>query len=230
MKRLFFDTGPLISLTSNNLLHLIPKLKTVYGGEFAIVPTVQKELIQKPLETKKYKFEALQVQRIIQDGVLTIVNAPNVAQRAQQLLDTGNRIFRVRRQPLRIVQLGEMETLAAATLLGADAMVIDERITRTLIEAPHALRDLYEKRLHEKVEMDANAVKQFEELVKGIKIIRSVELVTIAFEKGLLDQFIVQVPNARKALLESLLWGVKLHGAAVSEDEINELLKLELKK
>ncbi|MBI4145067.1 hypothetical protein HY493_02570 [Candidatus Woesearchaeota archaeon] len=230
MKQLLFDAGPLISLTTNNLLWLVPKLKNTYAGEFAIVESVRRELVEHPLVTRKFKFEALQVQRIIQDRVLTVVQDPKTLSRAKSLLDTANRIFRVRKQPLQIVQLGEMETISAALLQGADAVVCDERITRTLIEAPHKLRELYERRLHEKVDMDENALHDFSQQVKGIKIIRSVELVMIAYEKGLLDSFLVNVPNARKELLESLLWGVKLHGAAISEDEIAELVRMELKR
>lgn len=227
MKLLLFDAGPMISLTTNNLLWIIPELKNKFKGEFSIAESVKFELVGKPLATKKFKFEALQVQRLIQDNTLTILNSPNISHKARQLFDTANRIFRVRKQPLRIVQTGEMETLAAAIILGASGVVCDERITRTLVEAPHALRKLYEHRLHEKVEMDLEASRQFSTMVKGVKIIRSVELVTLAFELGILDKFVVNVPNAKRALLESVLWGVKLHGAAVSEEEIAELMRAE---
>jgi hypothetical protein len=201
-----------------------------FGGDFGIVNSVRGELVDKPLATKKFKFEALQVQRLFQDNVFKMLSSPNISHKAQQLFDTANRLFRIRKQPLRIVQMGEMETLAAVIVLGASAMVCDERITRTLVEAPHALQKLYEHRLHEKVEMDVSALNAFRDLVKGVKIIRSVELVTLAFEFGILDKFVVNVPNAKKALLESLLWGVKLHGAAVNEEEIDQLLKGELKR
>ncbi|MEK6849223.1 MAG: hypothetical protein AABY01_01485, partial [Nanoarchaeota archaeon] len=86
------------------------------------------------------------------------------------------------------------------------------------------------RRLHEKVEMNENALRDFQKEVKAIKIIRSVELVALAFELGLLDEFVVNVPNAKRELLDSILWGVKLHGAAVGEDEIAEIIKTELKK
>jgi hypothetical protein len=36
------------------------------------------------------------------------------------------------------------------------------------------------------------------------------------------------VPNPNRELLESVLWGVKLNGCAISEQEISELIKLEL--
>ena len=58
MKSIVFDTGPIISLTLNNLLWIIEPLHDRFGGEFYITKAVYKELIDRPLSTKKYKFEA----------------------------------------------------------------------------------------------------------------------------------------------------------------------------
>jgi predicted nucleic acid-binding protein len=230
MKTLFFDTGPIISLTTNNLLWLLPKLKEAFNGEFAITDGVRFELVQKPLETKKFKFEALQVQGMIEQRVLDVMTSPAIRQKALYLQNLANRIFIIRRQPMQILQQGECETLAAALLSNVGIIVCDERITRTLLEAPHQLQELYERRLHEKVQVDDRALHEFSKAVAGIKVIRSVELVLIAYEKGFLDQYLVKVPNVRRELLDSLLWGVKLHGAAISEEEIAELVKNELKR
>lgn len=230
MKLLLFDAGPIISLTTNNLLWLAPKLKEKFGGEFGITQGVHGELVKKPLETKKFKFEAIQVQRMVEQKTFSLLDSPKIKASAENLQTIANSIYRVRRQPLTIVQLGEMQTIAAALQFNASAIVCDERITRTLLEDPHALRDLYERRLHERVELDENALHRFQTIVKGIRIIRSVELVTIAYELGLLNDFLVNVPNIRRELLESILWGVKLHGAAVSEDEITQIVKNELKR
>ncbi|MBI4150605.1 hypothetical protein HY492_00610 [Candidatus Woesearchaeota archaeon] len=230
MKTLFFDTGPIISLTTNNLLWLLPKLKEAFNGEFAITDGVKYELVQKPLETKKFKFEAIQVQGMIEQKALDVIISPAIRQKAQYLQNLANRIFVIRRQPMQILQQGECETLAAALLSNVQTIVCDERITRTLIEAPHQLQQLYERRLHEKVEVNDQALHEFSKAVHGIKVIRSVELVLIAYEKGYLNQYLVKVPNVRRELLDSLLWGVKLHGAAISEEEIAELVKEELKR
>jgi hypothetical protein len=62
-------------------------------------------------------------------------------------------------------------------------------------------------------------------------VIRSTELVTIAYEKGLLDRLTENakkiVPDINKAVLEGALWGVKLNGCSVKEDEITDILKME---
>ena len=59
MKCLVFDSGPIISLTTNNLLWILEPLKNKFKGRFVITEGVRKELIDKPLTTKKFKFEAL---------------------------------------------------------------------------------------------------------------------------------------------------------------------------
>ena len=78
--------------------------------------------------------------------------------------------------------------------------------------------------------MDTGRLEEFRTLTRHVELIRSAELVTIAYEKGLLDKFLVKVPQARKELLESVLWGVKLNGCAISEQEINEIVQMELRR
>ncbi len=60
-------------------------------------------------------------------------------------------------------------------------------------------------------------------------MIRSVELVSVAYELGLLNKYLVDVPNPKKTLLEAVLWGVKLNGCSVSEREIAEIVRVEVK-
>ena len=230
MKTLIFDAGPVISLTTNNLLWLLPHLKERFNGDFCITNAVKRELVDRPFETKKFKFEAIQVEKQIELGVLKILNYSELADSAGKIQSFANSVFRTEVGAVPIVQRGEMESIAAAMLIDADAFVTDERITRMLVEAPDALRQLLEKRLHTKVRINEDALHHFEELVRHVKIIRSVELVTIAYETGLLDKFVVKLHNARKELLESVLWGLKLNGCAITENEIEQILNLENKK
>ena len=72
MKTIVFDSGPIISLAMKNLLWTLEPLKKEFGGEFYIPYGVKKELIDKPLQGKKYKFEALQVLRLINLGSLKV--------------------------------------------------------------------------------------------------------------------------------------------------------------
>jgi len=73
LKSIVFDAGPVISLTTNNLLWLLEELKKKYKGEFYLAEAAKKELIDMPLETKKFKFEALQVLRCINEDILKII-------------------------------------------------------------------------------------------------------------------------------------------------------------
>lgn len=229
MNGMMFDAGPLISLTTNSLLWILKELKKETRGDFSIVSSVKHELVDHPLVTKKFKFEALQVERLIEQKVLTLINRPEYKSRAFELLDLANNIFWAQKNPIRLVQLGEMETIAAAVGLETNRIVLDERITRSLIETPDQLQDMMSRRLHTKLHVDTGRLDEFRAFTRHIEIIRSAELVAIAYEKGLLDEFIVNVPNAKKELLESVLWGVKLNGCSISEEEINSIVKIELK-
>ena len=225
---ILLDAGPVISLTTNNLLWLLERFTQVTKKPFSIVSSVKREIVDRPLATKKFKFEALQVERLIEQGVLNVIEQPEFKSKALQLLDLANNVFWAHNAPIRIVQLGEMETLAAAASLGTNRVVMDERITRSLIESPEQLHRLMEQRLHTKLHVDTGRLEEFRTMTRHIELIRSAELVAIAYEKGLLNNYLVKVPNARKELLESVLWGVKLSGCAISEDEIKELVGMEL--
>ena len=225
-KSLVFDAGPVISLTTNNLLWLLEPLKQKFHGSFYMTEGVRTELVDKPLSTKKFKFEALQVEQQIEAGVIDVVRDPEAKSLATKLLDIANSCFYVEGNALRIVQFGEMETLAFAVLNKCEAVVIDERITRLLLESPESLAKLLSKRLHANVKMDKASFLELDKITNGVKLIRSVELVAVAYSLGLLDKFVVHIPRARQELLDSILWGVKLNGCAVNEYEIGELSKL----
>ena len=227
MKNIIFDSGPIISLTTTNLLLILEELKKKFNGTFAMTIGVKRELVDRPLETLRFKFEALQVQSLIEKGVLNVINDDAVTKKAQELLNLANSILSGHGQNIKIVQIGELETLAAAILFKADAIVVDERITRTLLENPQGLHLLMEKRLHMQLKVNEQALHQFEEATRHITVLRSIELVTIAYELGLLDKFVVNIPNARRELLESTLWGVKLNGCSVTDDEIATIVKTE---
>jgi hypothetical protein len=227
MKNVIFDAGPIISLTTSNILWILEELKKKLNGSFSMPLGVKRELIDRPLETRRFKFEALQVQSLIERGVINVITDQAVQQKAQQLLNLANSILSAHGQNIKIVQVGEMETLAAALLFNADAIVIDERITRTLLENSKGLQLLMEKRLHMQLKLNEKALHDFEEQTRHVSIIRSIELVTVAYERGLLDDYIVKIPNARRELLESVLWSVKLNGCSVTDDEIGTIVRAE---
>ena len=63
--------------------------------------------------------------------------------------------------------------------------------------------------------------------MQGIRVIRSLELVTIAYELGFFKDYYLELPDPKKTLLEGLLWAIKLNGCSVSEHEIGEVMQIE---
>ncbi len=223
-----FDTGPIISLAMNNLLWLVEPMRNHFGGEFYITPAVYRELIETPLKTKKFKFEAFQILKLINKGLIKVVDSPNVYKDTRKLIELANKIYKSRGNWIKIMHLGEVEAIAAAIHYNSDAFVIDERTTRTLIEDPDRLHKTMKKKLHTQVTVDKANLAEFKSITKDIKMIRSTEMVTMAFELGLLNRYLPNIKNARKQLLESVLWALKLNGAAISQNEIDEMVKLEI--
>ena len=229
MKCLVFDSGPIISLTTNNLLWILEPLKNQFKGDFYITEGVRKELVENPLQSRKFKFEALQVEQQIEKGILKVINDPKIKSKGFELMNITNSCFKADNNPIKIVQLAEMETIAFALIYGAEGIVVDERVTRLLIESPEMIKETMRKRLHANINVNTSNLKTINDETRDLRIIRSVELVTIAYELGILDKFVVNIPNAKKELLSSILWGVKLNGGSVSEREIDELIILESK-
>jgi len=229
MKSLVFDAGPIISLATNNLLWIIEPLKKRFDGEFYITEPVKRELVDNPLETKKFKFEAIQVEKLIEDKTLKIIDNSFIREETPRLLNMANGIFKAFNNYMKIVHFAEISVIAAAINLNANAIVIDEKTTRFLIENPKVIIEILRKTLHTSISINESNLKEFRNKVKDIKTIRSVELVTIAYEHGLLNSYITKIPDAKKNLLESVLWGVKLNGCAVSKEEIEQILRIETK-
>ncbi len=227
MKSLIFDAGPVISLATNNLLGILEQLKNKFNGKFFITDAVKRELVDKPFETKKFKFEAIQVEKIIENRVLEVIDNSFIGEKTEILLKTANEVFRAYNNYIKIVHYAEMSVISAALYLNADTIVIDEKTTRLLIENPKLILEILRKSLHTSIHLNENNLKELRNILKNIKTIRSVELVTIAYEQGLLDNYILKIPDAKRKLLEGVLWGIKLNGCAVTSKEIDEIIMLE---
>ena len=227
MKTLIFDTGPIISLTMNNLLWLLKPLKQQFQGRFIIPKAVKRELIDKPFRTKKFKFEALQVMHYINNKTLEVIDNREITKRAEKILRIANRCFKAHRKNIEIIHYAEAAALATALTLESDSICLDERTTRLLIENPERLAKILGKKLHTKIKTDNKSLKEIKKEVRGIKIIRSAELVVIAYELGLLNPYIKNTGVSKKDLLDSVLWGVKLDGCAISEKEIKQIMRIE---
>ncbi len=223
-KVIFFDTGPIISLVMSRLVWIIPKLKEKFGGKFHITPAVRRELIERPMKVKRFQFEALQVLKLIREGVLEIYkDIPyKQAKELEKLADTS---FKFKNKTLDIIQSGEMEAVSSALKMGAEAVVMDERTLRLFIENSSEMEKLLEFRFKRDVIPDPKKIKQFSQQLQKVKIIRSIELVGVAYKLGILDDYIPKLKEGKKILLDAVLWGTKFNGCAVTGHEIEEIKK-----
>lgn len=229
MKSIIFDAGPIISLATNNLLFILPPLKKEFDGKFYLTSSVKKELVDRPFEIKKFKFEAIQIEKLIEDGVLEIIDNDFIRNESPKLLETANTTFKAFNNYMQLVHFAEMSALAAAISLNADSVVIDEKTTRLMMENPKLLLEILKKTLHTSISVNELNLREFRSRTKNIRAIRSIELVAVAYERGILDGYITKLPDAKRNLLESVLWGVKLSGCAVSRDEIGQIIRMETK-
>ena len=221
-KILFFDAGPVISLVTSRLVELLPALKKQFGGKFYITPAVHKELVERPLTVKRFEFEAMQVLKLIREGTLELY--PKVPQkRAKELITLANSSFRIGNKTMDIIQSGEVESVACALELGAAGVVMDERTLRLFIENNTEMKALLERRFQRSVVPDMQKIKQFSAQLKSVTIIRSVELVGVAYKLGLLNAYIPPQRNGKDLLLDAVLWAAKLNGCSVTEHELDEM-------
>ncbi len=220
-KDLIFDAGPIINFAMNSLLPLFKKIKKEFKGDFLITKEVKQEIIDTPLEIKRFELEALQIkelfdEKIIKHADITEKEVDELRNKREEIMRIANSTFFTNKRSIHILDKGECAALALSMILkNENVIVIDERTTRMLCENPENLRRLFEKKLHTKV----NANTKNYEFFRKFKIIRSTELAYIANKKGLLE---IKDPKT----LEAILYGLKFRGCSISEEEIDEIKRM----
>jgi hypothetical protein len=223
-KAIIFDAGALISLSMNGLLDELQRLKGVFKGDFLITEQVKYEVIDKPINIKCFELEALKVQQLLEDGTLKMaaslgIDNSLISSKTEEIMKIANGIFMNARNNVNIMQLGEGSCLALSKILfekGVENVIaIDERTTRMLVEKPENLKDLLERKLHTNIVLLKKDFSYF----KNFKIIRSAELIYVAWKKDLID---VKKGN----VLDALLYALKFKGCSISDEEISEIKKL----
>jgi hypothetical protein len=100
---------------------------------------------------------------------------------------------------------------------------MDERTLRLFIENNKAMKNLLKRRFKTKVEVNVVRMEEFSDGLKNIDIIRSIELVGVAYKLGLLKDYVPKMRRGKEILLDSILWAAKTNGCAVTRHEIDEL-------
>lgn len=219
MKFAILDSGPIISLTLNGILHTLELLKNKFPDVvFILTPQVKKEIIDKPMTIKKYELEAIKVQTLIAKRTILMSTefVPNnqLEKETQRILNLSNSIVKADGKTVPIVQIGEASCLAFSNLCKCESViVIDERVTRLLTESPQNLKAIMERKLHMPISLNQKGLKEF----KNFQYIRSAELVYIVYKNGLYDY------KKDRLLLDALLYSLKYSGTSISSKEIDEM-------
>lgn len=223
-KAIIFDAGALISLSMNGLLDELQRLKGIFKGSFLITEQVKSEVIDKPLKIKCFELEALKVQQLLEYKFLEMASSYGIdnsliSTKTEEIMSIANSLFMSSNNKMNIMQLGEASCLALSKILYEkgieNVIVIDERTTRMLVEKPENLKDLLERKLHTNIAL----VKKDFDYFKGFKIIRSAELMYVAWKKNLVD-------IKKGDVLDALLYALKFKGCSVSDEEIDEIKRI----
>lgn len=224
-KSIIFDAGTLISLSMSGLLYILKNLKKDFGGHFLITPDVKKEIIDVPIQRKRFELEALRVKALLEEGILEMPDVLGIDNKilnskSREVMEMTNSFFKSHRKPLRILQLGESSCLALGKLLnekGVENLIaVDERTTRVMVEKPENLKGLLEKKLHTRIDVKENSFGYF----KDFRVIRSAEILYVAWKKEMVEL------KDGDTVLDALLYAVKFKGCAISSDEIEEIKKI----
>ncbi len=224
MKSIVVDTSSLISISTNCLLWVLDALKNKIN--FYVTKGVVEESINHALKIERFRLSGVRLLKRLCEGTLDYIEYD--VPLANSLTSLANSIFFAWGKPLRIVHPGEMGAISAALKNKINYFLIDERITGMLIDNPEALCTTLSNRFHTKVEINNEALSKFRDACSKIQVIRSSDLMCVAYEAGLMENYIKACGGAkvRKDLLSGLLWGLKFSGCAISGNDIKQYLKV----
>jgi len=233
MTSIVFDASTIISLAMTNTLWILRPLKKKLKGEMYLPEEVKKEVIDRPLHSPRFKLEALQVLSLIADGTFKIYKKEKTSAKEEYLSALVDNMFFARGRYLKVAHAGEIGMIAVAIITNSEAVAIDERTTRLLIENPTQLERILESKLHTDVKVNRQNMDFWKREVSGLRVVRSAELGVIAFEEGILEQYmdpavqkLIDLP-LKRSVLEGFLWATKLSGCAITSNEIRSVLRIE---
>jgi hypothetical protein len=223
-KAIIFDSGSIINFTLNGLLGEFRELKKIFNGKFLISKEVYEEIVNKPMEIKKFKLEALKIKELISENVLELptslgIDESKLSAKTQELMKIANNTFFGHENAIHVIDSGETSCLVLSTLLTEkgikNVISVDERTIRMLGERPENILETLKKKLHTSIKANKENFKFF----KGFKFIRSTELIFLAYKRG-----IVKMKNHN--VLDALLYALKFNGCSISDEEIAEMERL----
>jgi len=208
----------------NGLLDVLRELKKQFPGKFIIPRSVKYETVDRPMNIKQFELGALNIQRLLNEKILELPEAVQISDeeiktKTREILREANQTFLAHNEFMHIIDEGEAACLALSKILSEkgikNVVAVDERTTRMLGEMPDNLHKLFEKKFHTDIKLTKENVSE----LKGIKFIRSSELVYVAWKKGL-----IKLKDGK--VLDALLYATKFKGSAISQEEIEEIKRL----
>ncbi len=208
----------------NNLDYLLKNFVEKTDIKFIIPKDVKKEIIDTPYKSKKYKLEAIRMKNNLNKKIINTpeeigIKNKQIENKTREILKKTNKIFYTKKDWMKIIHKGEASCLALSLIANEknikNLVVIDERTTRMLIENPLNLKKLFEKKLHTKIKFNNPGTLKD---LKKIQIIRSSEIIYLAYKKNMID-----LKNGD--ILDALLNAVKFKGCSISQEEIDKIKK-----
>jgi len=217
-KYLILDSGALINMTLNGLIEIFTELTEKFQGEMIITDAIKYETIDHPRKIKRFEWSALRIRQLLDDEVIRLaqdddlVSSSELNKKTEEVLNNANSSFIQGDKPIHIIERGEAECIALSKILTSrkieNAVVIDERTARMLCENPENLAKIMENKLHTTIKISKDNIKKF----KDIEVIRSTELMYMAYKKAAMEK--------NKKRLEAILYALKFGGCSISEKEV----------
>lgn len=218
---LICDSSALISITDSCFIHVLYMLKRSFSGAYVIPPCVYEECVAHPRRIRAHAIYALRLERAVSDEVLGVVPLEEPAH-AARILQWANSIFTLDGRPLAILQRGEAECLALALETGVRDVLMDERTTRLLLEAPEQLAAHLQAEYGERLRVHEQPMLELMARCKSLRFYRSSELLLLAYQLGFFDDYW----SMKEEALEAALYRLKYSGCALSQDEIEQSMKI----
>ena len=223
-KTFVLDSSSIITISDNCLIKIFKNISEREGIDFCIPESVYAESVLRPLKINRYELNAMRIRDAVAEGYIKVVETtPGMARRLARLEEAAAGLCTFNGEKMPLLQAGEMETLALIKEIGADALVIDERTTRMVLEEPQNMFGFLKNR-HPggKIVLSEGRLREIREEYYDTKIFRSTELIALAYEDGSFGSEL----RTSKESLEAALYAAKYSGCAVSSDEIIAYLKM----
>ena len=220
--KMVMDSSTLISVSSNCFMNVFNRYCKKNNIKPIITPAVYSESISRPWHIKRFELNAVRIKDAVDSGLIAVaVINKQIAFDSQRLMDLANSVASLKQRNLKIFHRGEAEAVALAKNISARVLAVDERTTRTLIEAPQSMQSFLTRRYRGDVVVSQEKAREFQEEVSDLLILRSTELFALAHADDCFPPDMKTTPKA----LEAALYAAKFGGCAISFKEIQEHLK-----